>query len=308
MQTSVKILVFWFTLVLALVPTLAQKGRECQSVNPPLQKTDVCYRIDTSKPVTQGLRQSNVVSGDSVYIQVIRKPVEKCTVALKTDPIPPPSPAIGTFLKTMKIAGVPAVPDTCQQIAERNPPYPIGNSKPPDAITSFDTQGKILELIISNLSAGIQTEKQKYYDDAAALKRFQNCKDSKDNDICSSKESFATAQTGLVTLLDTLLSGSIPTSTLADAQIKTLQNALNSIPETDSSNNNQPNPWFKNKANQFECYDAEVNGIKTYMTDITANRKQFSTVVEVVRGLDWPEQNPAPNSPWCKSRFVGKNV
>src|ERR1039458_8586238 len=101
MQTFAKVLAVCFLAGAASLLVVAQTSLGCRSVTPPLHKTDTCIRIDTADPLTQALRQPNVVSGDRVYIELVRKPVEKCSIQLKTDIIqPPPSDRKSTRLNS----------------------------------------------------------------------------------------------------------------------------------------------------------------------------------------------------------------
>jgi hypothetical protein len=260
----------------------AQKTTECTPVPPDkslnLNKNDFCFRIDTSNATTQGLRQPNVISGDLVYIQLVRKPVEKCSIALKTEAITPPPSGFATFLKTVKIAGEQTKKDDCQALADA--------TAPPDPKTTevgnFEKDGGILQLITETLNARIKQEQDLYQDAAKRVVSFGNCKDFTDptKGICDNDSTFAAKQAELVEILDKLLSSPIPTSSLADFQMTKLKSDLDAIPKA--------SPWFVNKAAQYACYDAYLAGIKAHLKDVSDGRQQFVKIVEVIRGLDWP--------------------
>src|ERR1035438_4255501 len=231
MQTFAKVLAVCFLAGAASLPLVAQTSGGCQSVTPPLPKTDTCIRIDTADPLTQALRQPNVVSGDRVYIELVRKPVEKCSIQLKTDIIQPPPSGITTFLKTVKIASAQTPQDVCQLAADGDVDRP--NSAKSTAVTNFEMEGKLLHLIVVNLNQQIDVERTSYSDVAKKLTGFQNCKNLAKMDICKDESIFETTQEDLIVSIDKVLSDPIPTATLADYQLKKVQDTFTKIPDTD---------------------------------------------------------------------------
>src|ERR1700747_2530717 len=73
----------------------ASDGHECSPTG--ASKQSFCFVIDTQKKATQNLRQITLVSGDMVYVQLSRRPMDKCTIQTKAEALPPETGAAGIF-------------------------------------------------------------------------------------------------------------------------------------------------------------------------------------------------------------------
>lgn len=245
----------------------------------PLHSSDKCFLMDTKDTKTQGLRQATAVSGDRVFVEIVSKPIEKCTISTKAEALPPetsPASFITSLTKLVVPAGVEVKVDACKNAADSDAP----SSPKPAEVTAAEKQMAALNKNIDNLEDEIAALKQKYQDAGKVLVSLQDCKDISNKDICTVKETFQTAQASVLTIIDNALKARIATTIVAEAQAQKAQDSLKQISDPD---------WLANKSNQLSCYLGRIAAAKAVLGDLSTARQQFAKISDVVRSLTFQD-------------------